>query len=141
MIPDPVRGPVVQQIFAWRIAERLGYAAIADRLNADRDRYPPPVHIDPQRRRDAWGRSSVREILVNPKYTGYMVWNRRGTKKGGVVNHPDTWVWSPEPVHPPLVSQADFLAAAAVGPERFASRSGNGAHTYPATHGRARRPT
>ncbi len=87
------------------------------------------MHIDPRRRRDAWGRSSVREILVNPKYTGYMVWNRRGTKKGGAINHPDVWVWSAEPVHPPLVSQADFLAAAAVGVERFGSRSGNGANS------------
>lgn len=38
--------------------------------------------------------SSVRDNLRNPKYTGYMVWNRRAAKKGGKVNSPEAWVWS-----------------------------------------------
>jgi site-specific DNA recombinase len=28
-----------------------------------------------------------------------MVWNRRATKKGGKVNPPSAWVWSPAPTH------------------------------------------
>jgi site-specific DNA recombinase len=75
--PDPVRAAVVRQIFAWRVTERLGYRAIAERLNHDPDRYPPPVSPDPARSRDCWGYSAVLEVLRNPKYTGYMVWNRR----------------------------------------------------------------
>lgn len=31
----------------------------------------------------------MRDILFNPKYTGYMVWNRRATKRGGKVNPPE----------------------------------------------------
>ncbi|MGH2704062.1 MAG: recombinase family protein [Actinomycetota bacterium] len=66
LIPDPLRAPVVHQIFTWRVVERLGYAAIATRLNADLNHYPPPASPDPARRRECWGRSSVYEILKTP---------------------------------------------------------------------------
>lgn len=39
LVPDPVRGPVVTTIFTWQALERLSYQAIADRLNADPERY------------------------------------------------------------------------------------------------------
>ncbi len=92
LIPDPVRAPVVESIFRLRVVERLGYDAIAKRLNADRDRYPVPEPTSPRRRRGTWSGSAVRDILTNPKYTGYMVWNRRATKSGGKVNPPEDWV-------------------------------------------------
>jgi hypothetical protein len=42
--------------------------------------------------------NAVREILINPKYTGYMVWNRRATKTGsGKHNPPSEWVWHSQP--------------------------------------------
>lgn len=44
---DPARGPVVEQIYLWRVDEKLAYRAIADRLNTDLDRYPPPQPADP----------------------------------------------------------------------------------------------
>jgi hypothetical protein len=44
-------------------------------------------------------KAAPRDILRNPKYTGYMVWNRRATKKGGKVNPPEAWVWSEQPTH------------------------------------------
>ncbi|MFD0855910.1 recombinase family protein, partial [Actinomadura adrarensis] len=110
--PDPVRGPVVTTIFNWRVEECLGYQAIADRLNADLDRYPPPTPVDPARSVGHWTQSSVRDILVNPKHTGYMVWNRRATKRdGGKHNPPEAWGWSPAPTHEPLVSIEVFTAA------------------------------
>jgi hypothetical protein len=56
----------------------------------------------------------VRDILTNPKYTGYMVWNRRATKAGGRVNPPSAWVWSEQPTHQPLVDRDTFAAAAQV---------------------------
>lgn len=79
LIPDPVRGKVVTQIFQWRALERLSYQAIADRLNLDPDQYPPPEPIPGRGRRriGAWIAGSVREVLDNPKHTGFMVWNRR----------------------------------------------------------------
>jgi site-specific DNA recombinase len=123
LVPDPLRAPVVHQIFTWRVSERLGYGAIADRLNAHLSIYPVPTSLDPARQRDAWSRSSAREVLTNPKYTGYMVWNRRASKKGGKVNPRSDWVWSPEPTHEPLVTKELFDAAAAIAPTRQGSRN------------------
>ena len=40
LVPDPRRGPVVTQIYQWRALQRLGYDAIASRLNADPDGLP-----------------------------------------------------------------------------------------------------
>jgi hypothetical protein len=37
-----VRGPSVTKMFEWRVGERLGYKAIAERLRTDLDNYPPP---------------------------------------------------------------------------------------------------
>lgn len=133
LIPDPVKGPVVQQIFTWRVVERLGYTTIANRLNADIEHYPPPVSPDPARRKDYWSRSSVWDILHNPKHTGYMVWNRRATKKGGKVNPPDEWVWSAEPTHEPLVPRETFEAAGTVSKRAQGSRKGARKNKHPAT--------
>jgi len=55
-----------------------------------------------------WGRSSVWEVLHNPKYRGFMVWNRRQRKRGGRLNPPEKWVWSEEPAHEALVSREMF---------------------------------
>jgi site-specific DNA recombinase len=140
LIPDPVRGPVVTQIFLWRAVHRLGYDEIATRLNLDPDRYPPPDPIlgEGRRRIGAWTGGSVREVLDNPKHTGYMVWNRRkrGHRARGVkgrVNPPTAWVWSPQPTHEPLVTREIFAAASTVGRFRQGSRSGSGHNTHPKT--------
>src|SRR2546423_295140 len=77
---DERRGPVVTTIYSWRVNEKLSYRAIAERLNTDLDRYPPPQPVDPERAVGRWTGSAVREILCNPKYTGHMAWNRRSTK-------------------------------------------------------------
>ncbi|WP_158299962.1 recombinase family protein [Glycomyces paridis] len=109
---EPVRAAVVKRIFDFRIRLRLGYAAIAERLNEDLALNPPPVPPDPTRARGSWCASSVREILRNPKYTGYMVWNRvTSTPKGNRPNPMSDWVWSPEPVHEAIVSPDMFTAA------------------------------
>jgi DNA invertase Pin-like site-specific DNA recombinase len=138
--PDPVRGPVVTQIFTWRALERLSYQAIADRLNTDPDRYPPPDPIlgEGRRRIGAWTYGSVREVLDNPKHTGYMVWNRRKnprTQRGvpGRVNPPSQWVWSERPTHEPLVTRDLFEAASTTGRFRQGSRPGTAANTHPQT--------
>lgn len=120
---------MVHQIFRWRVDDSLGYAEIAERLNADLDRYPPPVSPDPDRCRDRWARSSVHDLLANPKYSGYMVWNRRATKKGGKFNPPEAWVWSAEPTHEPIVTREMFDAAAAVAKSEQRSRDGGGPNT------------
>lgn len=54
LVPDPVRGPVVTRIYAWWVGERLGYKAIAERLNTDPDRYPPPTPTRPDSAVGRW---------------------------------------------------------------------------------------
>ncbi|MFI9559152.1 recombinase family protein [Nonomuraea endophytica] len=143
LVPDPVRGPAITQIFTWRVTERLGYGDIADRLNADHDRYPPPESLNPNfRGRNAWGRSGIREMLLNPKYTGYMVWNRKATtsRRGSsrsMSNPPSAWIWSEHPTHEPLITRETYEAAQKVGRARATSRTGSEAnghrqtrHTY-----------
>jgi Recombinase len=131
LLPDPVRGPVLTRILHHRALGRLGYDAIADRLNADPDANPPPQPVDPARAVGRWTGSAVREILRNPKYTGYMVWNRRASKKGGRCNPPSEWVWSPAPTHEPLVTKALFEAAAATSRVRQGSRTASGPSRHP----------
>jgi site-specific DNA recombinase len=79
-----LRGPAVTQIFRWRVDEELIEQEIAERLNADLDRYPPPEPTRTHMAVGYWTRESVRDILTNPKYTGHMVWNRT-TKRSGVT--------------------------------------------------------
>lgn len=114
--------------------QRFGYGEIAERLNSDLERYPPPVSPDPARCRDRWAASSVRDILRNPKYTGYMVWNRRATKKGGKVNPPEAWVWSEQPTHEAIVTRDVFDAAMGMTEVRKRSRNGSDPNVkHPAT--------
>jgi site-specific DNA recombinase len=66
---DPDRAPVVEQIFTWRVVDKLGMPTIAARLNADPARYPAPTG-------KGWTTQTVYAILSNPKYTGHMVYGR-----------------------------------------------------------------
>lgn len=130
-----VRGPVVTQIAHWRYHEGLGYSDIADRLNADPVRYPPPMPPGGAKRaRGVWGKSTVGDILRNPKYTGYMVFNRRRTSSGsGQVNDPMKWVWSTQPTHEPLIPKWMYDEINSDRLARRGSRSGNDLNSHPAT--------
>lgn len=133
LITDPAKGPTVTTIFQLRALQRLGYDEIADRLNTDLARHPPPEPVDPRRAVGRWTGSAVRGILANPKYTGYMVWNRRATKKGGRRNPVSEWVWSPRPTHEPLVTKELFEAASPVARHRQGSRTAAGRNGHPQT--------
>ncbi|SED61802.1 Site-specific DNA recombinase [Amycolatopsis tolypomycina] len=123
-----VEGAVVRKVYEWRVSERLGYQAIADRLNKDLTTNPPPVPVDPTRAVGVWTYSSVREVLTNPKHTGHMVWNRRARKGNGKnkLNPPTEWVWSPKPSHEALVDLETFVLAQQVAPQRERSRTSPG---------------
>ncbi|MFE0113693.1 recombinase family protein [Amycolatopsis sp. NPDC059019] len=128
--PDGIRGETVTQMALWRYYEGLGCGVIADRLNADLQRYPPPEAPSKARTRGTWSRSAVYHILSNPKYTGYQVFNRRATtSKRGKVNEPIKWVWSPQPIHEPLIPKWMFDAINA----QRATRDGNQLHKHPQT--------
>jgi site-specific DNA recombinase len=48
-------------------------------------------------------------MLRNPKYTGYNVWGRHDKRPGRPFIRPRTeWVWSPVPVHEPIVPRELF---------------------------------
>ena len=133
LVPHPVQGPVVTRIFELRVAARLGYDAIADRLNLDLRLNPPPEPTRPSTRLGRWTASAVREVLTNPKYTGYMVYNRRSTKNGNKLNPDSAWVWSPHPVHEPLVTREHFDQAATLSGTLRSSRAGHAPNSHPAT--------
>ncbi|MGH3624609.1 MAG: recombinase family protein [Sciscionella sp.] len=132
LLVDAERGPTVTQIYLWRHDEQLAYKTIAERLNRDLDRYPPPQPNRRERARHCWTVSAVREILCNPKYTGYMVWNRRASKQGGKINPLDKWIWSPEPTHEPLVTLEVWKAVQELAAARQGSRM-VGMNSHPAT--------
>jgi site-specific DNA recombinase len=121
--PDPVTAPVVARIFAMFL-QGLGYLAIAERLTADQ--VPSPSGHDPDRNPHrhgiGWTKHTVRAILVNPRYTGYQVWNKQRRDEvlldiddvaAGYVgrvrwNPKHAWIYSEQPAHEPLVSNDDF---------------------------------
>ena len=126
--PDPISAPIARRIFDDYIAGR-GYLAIAERLTADG--IPSPSGHDPARNRHrassggAWGKSAVRAIIENPRYTGRQVWNRQrrdevlldvddvaaGHETKLRWNDPSDWIWSAEQTHEALVD-ADLFERA-----------------------------
>jgi site-specific DNA recombinase len=126
--PDPVTATVVKMIFYDYVVGGLTITDIERKLNSDLERYPPPQSPDPNRRTGMWGRSSVWEILHNPKYTGYQVWNRRQRKRGGKITPPDKWVWSHQPAHEPLVSREMFDRASVTATKRDNAAKANDGH-------------
>lgn len=148
--PDPISAPFVARIFEEYVAGS-GIGAIAEGLN--RDRVPSPSGHDPARNRHragangAWGKSAVRAILQNPRYTGRGVWNRQrrvetlldvedvaaGYKGTMSWNDRSDWIWSAETTHEPLVSPELFAAASAqrsVGEHRQATVKPRRQRTY-----------
>ncbi|MHB8465048.1 MAG: recombinase family protein [Acidimicrobiales bacterium] len=125
---DPVAAPVVRRIFTEYI-EGLGLYAIAEGLT--RDGIPSPSGHDPDRNRHraatrgAWGKTSVKVVLGNPRYTGRQVWNRQrrdevlldvedvalGHETKMRWNDPSDWVWSTEQAHEPIIDAETFAAA------------------------------
>ena len=94
------RGNVVKLIYDLYLNSGMGLLLIREHLNADPASYPPPIPPDPRRAIGSWSTSSIWEILRNPKYTGFMVWNRRARKGGNNrINPISEWVWSPVPMH------------------------------------------
>jgi site-specific DNA recombinase len=105
---DPGRAPIVAQIYAWRVEEKLGIKTITDRLNADPAAYPPP---DPAA---GWSIGGVAAMLRNPKYTGYQVIGRR---RRGKLMPLDQWHWSIAASHPTIINRPTWDAAQKVGAE------------------------
>jgi len=111
---DPARGPVITQIYRWRVTDQLGVPTIRARLNADPAQYPPP---DSTR---GWTLAGLYKILANPKYTGYQVLGRThiASPTRRAVVPPEQWIWSREATHPALVAKDAWDAAQQVSAAR-----------------------
>ncbi|GLY67627.1 putative recombinase [Amycolatopsis taiwanensis] len=134
--PDGARAETVTLIAKWRYHEQLGFDTIAERLNADLEAHPPPEPPGGRRARGAWSKSSVADVLKNPKYTGYQVYNRRARRSRGgvgVYNPPEMWVWSVEPAHEPLIPKWMFDELNAASRARRGSRDGSEQNRHPNT--------
>ena len=116
LVVNPAEQPAVQAIYRWRTVRKLGVPTITGRLNGDPAAYP-------SRDGKGWTDPAVRTILANPKYTGHQVYGRR-TKRNGRVTPapPEAWLWTPEPVHEPIITMDTWKAAQAAGTEHATSR-------------------
>lgn len=126
---DPAAADTIEWIFAMRLQE-FSLARITRALNDAA--IPCPSAADPEsnphRTGAEWSLGTVREILLNPVYTGRMVWGRTRTDRDLVDpanlalghrevrrrNNPDQWVISERRTHPALISEADFIAVQAL---------------------------
>lgn len=122
---DPDTAPIVAWIFARRL-EGFSLARIARDLN--NQHIPCPSAEDPEanphRTGAGWTLGTVREILLNPVYTGRMIWGRSRTDRdladaGNTAlghrevrrrNGPEQWVISQRRTHSAIVSDTDFIA-------------------------------
>jgi len=94
---------VIRQIYTWFIEDGLVESAIARRLNS--------MAVKTELGRD-WTRATVHEVLINEKYIGSNVYNRRSfkLKKLRVVNTPDMWIRK-DKAFEPLVEVDVFYTA------------------------------
>ncbi len=131
--PDPATAPVVQWMFAQRLAGH-SVARITRALNDAGILCPSAADPgrNPHRTGAVWTLRTVAAILANPRYTGRQVWNRQrtdfdlvdpantgmGHRQVQRWNLPEGWVISKHPAHPALVSEADFIAAQEAGAAR-----------------------
>ncbi|WP_320776128.1 recombinase family protein [Streptomyces sp. CRN 30] len=131
--PDPVAAPVVQRSFRLYV-DGLSSRSIA--LQLTRDGIPCPSAHDaarnPHRKKTAWQAGAVRAILLNPRYTGYEVWNKQRKEErlldvdDVTLGHQtylthdpaDQWLYSNEPAHEALITTELFDAAQAARKQR-----------------------
>ncbi|MEU6572518.1 recombinase family protein [Streptomyces sp. NPDC046805] len=121
--PDPTAAPIVRRIFTMYL-DGMSDKAIAAQLT--REGIPCPSAHDatrnPHRKKTAWQQGAVRAILINPRYTGYEVWNKQrkeerlldvddvtlGHTTRMTHNPAEEWIRSNEPAHEAIISQSRF---------------------------------
>lgn len=121
--PDPTAAPTVARIFQMYI-DGMSDKAIAAQLT--REGIPCPSAHDaarnPHRKKTAWQAGAVRAILINPRYTGYEIWNKQrkeehlydvddvtlGHRTRMTHNPADQWVRSNDAAHEAIVTTQLF---------------------------------
>ena len=120
---DPNTAPVVQRFYREYLTG-TGIYAIAERLT--RDGILSPSAAEPARNTHrhvpAWGKSAIRVILTNPRYTGRLVWNKQrkteilidvddvapGHETKMRWNPTQQWVYSSTQAHEALIDHETF---------------------------------
>ena len=148
VLSAPERVGVIQDIFRWYVHEGLGFKGIADRLNRNGVPSPRNGSWSKTHRKD-WAMTTIREMLINPVYTGDAVWNRRSFAKFYRIsgkaavptpkvrrrvideNAAHDWIVTPDS-HPAIVSRSLFDKAKSLRESRkhtcsHAYRGGRGA--------------
>ncbi len=118
-----VEAAVVVRMFTL-YAEGRGLRSIARTLNAD----GVPSPRAGRRGTGSWSPSTVRSMLTNQRYRGFVPWNKtQKTYKGGtkvrIERDPDEWMLVPAP-ELRIVSDELFVAAAARRPGRALASGG-----------------
>ncbi|AIQ54521.1 recombinase family protein [Paenibacillus sp. FSL R7-0331] len=111
----PEHAEIVERIFNMYIREGMGEKTIVNTLNEE---------MVPSSTGKLWGVSSIQRILQNENYTGYVVSGKyesqqfyddiedlQNRSKRLVARDPDQYDRSESPVHPFIISEADFKAA------------------------------
>lgn len=104
---------VVKMIFEWYVNERLGYRAIATRLD---DMGVKPVYIE------AWNNNTIAQMLKNVQYDGKVCFNRKksvtvmkdGKQKVSRPTAAEEDMIIVEGKHPAIVDHDLFMAAQAI---------------------------
>ena len=74
VLSSPDRVETVQRIFSLYVDSGVGFKGIADRFN--HEGIPGPGRTS-----TTWAMTTVRDIILNPTYTGDATWNRRSMAK------------------------------------------------------------
>ncbi len=99
--PDERRWAAACRMAQLRLAG-AAYTAIRDDLNADPGRYPYDRDGKP------WPTRRIRALLLNPRLSGYAVFNRRSNRNGWQANPIAEWTWSHAPAHPAVFTVEDW---------------------------------
>ncbi|GAA3026098.1 recombinase family protein [Streptomyces glomeratus] len=108
--PDPVAAPIVQRIFTMLTREGIPCPSAHDAAR------------NPHWAKTAWQQGAVRAILINPRYTGYEIWNKQrkeerlldvddvtlGHTSRMTHNPAEESIRSNEPAHEAIISPSRF---------------------------------
>lgn len=103
--PHPDEAPIVKLIFELYTEKNLGTPSIADYLNE--------LGI-PSRKKTGWSMPTIRDIIRNPVYIGYVRWGRRKAikKRDGTIERPRQKEWTQEKgLHPAILDEETFYKA------------------------------
>jgi len=126
IVKNPETAPVVELIFTL-YDQGYSYRAIAERLNElgiDSPSYYYWKKFKPNKpptRENVWVASTIRSMILNPGYTGFIVWgkqrkvvsfddptNIKDFRKYEVWNDEQDWVWSKQPSGEGFISHEKY---------------------------------